>query len=142
MSKYIRGHINFELKLDLTRKERFVAGGHMTDPPTNLTYSSVVTRDSIRFAFLIVALHDLDHLVAGIGNAYLNPYTQEKVHNVWGHEFGAQCLGRVAINRKALYGLKSSGAAWHSLFAGTLWDMQFKSSLADLTYTICLTSAA
>jgi hypothetical protein len=33
-SKFIRCHMHFELKLDLTRKARFVAGGHMTNPPT------------------------------------------------------------------------------------------------------------
>ncbi len=37
----------------------------------------------------------------------------------------------MAIIYKALYGLKSSGAAWHLMFAGTLIDLQFKSSLAD-----------
>jgi hypothetical protein len=33
-SKFIRCHMHFKLKLDLTRKARFVAGGHMTNPPT------------------------------------------------------------------------------------------------------------
>jgi hypothetical protein len=64
--------MHFELKLDLTRKARFVAGGHMTDPPAFLTYSSVVTRDSVRLAFLIAASNDLDIMTADIGNAYLN----------------------------------------------------------------------
>jgi len=36
MSKYIRCHMIFYLKLDLTHKARFMAGGHMTDPPTSL----------------------------------------------------------------------------------------------------------
>jgi hypothetical protein len=39
-SKFIQCHMHFELKLDLTRKARYVAGSHMTDPPTGLTYSS------------------------------------------------------------------------------------------------------
>jgi hypothetical protein len=50
-SKFIKCHMNFEVKMDFTRKARFVAGGHMTDPPSHMTYSSVVARDSVRLAF-------------------------------------------------------------------------------------------
>jgi hypothetical protein len=39
--------------------------------------------------------------------------------------------GRFAIIRRALHGLKSSVAAWHSTFTGTLQDLGFTSSLAD-----------
>jgi hypothetical protein len=41
--KWIPFHMIFDVKLDLTRKARFVAGGHRTDPPTQVTYLSVVT---------------------------------------------------------------------------------------------------
>ena len=37
----------FDVKMDFTRKARFVAGGHTTETPTALTYSSVVSRDSV-----------------------------------------------------------------------------------------------
>ena len=130
-SKFIRCHMNFEIKMDFTRKARFVAGGHMTDPPTSLTYSSVVARDSVRLAFLIAAMNDLDLLAADIGNAYLNAYTKEKVHTECGLEFGHEFVGQTAIIDRALYGLKSSGAAWCSLFASTLSDLEFTSCLAD-----------
>jgi len=50
----------------------------MTDPPAHLTYSSVVSRDSVRLAFLSAALNDLDLLAADIGNAYLNANTKRK----------------------------------------------------------------
>jgi len=49
--KEIPCHIIFNIKMDFTRKARFVAGGHKTDPPTSLTYSSVVSRDSVRIGF-------------------------------------------------------------------------------------------
>ena len=40
----IRCHMIFDIKMDglFTRKSRFVAGGHTTEPPTSITYSSVV----------------------------------------------------------------------------------------------------
>ena len=74
--------------MDFTRKARFVAGGHVTDPPTSITYSSVVACPSICLAYLIAALNDLDILSADIGNAYLNAPTREKVHTTCGIEFG------------------------------------------------------
>ena len=40
-------HLIFEVKFDLRRKARYVAGGHLTDPPSSITYSSVVSRESI-----------------------------------------------------------------------------------------------
>jgi hypothetical protein len=53
-------HIIFDIKLDFTRKARFVAGGHSTSTPSSMTYSSIASRDSIQLAFLIAALNDLD----------------------------------------------------------------------------------
>ena len=102
----------------------------MTDPPTTLTYSSVVSRESVRLAFLIAALNDLNILVADIGNAYINAMTKEKVYTIAGKEFGDHA-GQTIIITRALYGLKSSGAAWRSHLAQTLRDMNFKSSYAD-----------
>jgi hypothetical protein len=50
-SQWIPFHMIFDVKFIFTRKARYVACGHWTDTPTQLTYSSVVTRDSIRIAF-------------------------------------------------------------------------------------------
>lgn len=41
--KYIRCHMNFEIEMDFIRKAQFVAGGHMTDPPPFLAYSSIMS---------------------------------------------------------------------------------------------------
>ena len=38
-------HLIFDVKMDLTRKARYVAGGHLTDPPSSMTYASVVGRE-------------------------------------------------------------------------------------------------
>jgi hypothetical protein len=127
---FIHCHMNFEVKMDFTRKARFVAGGHMTDPPTEITYSSVVLRDSVRIGFLIAALNNLDLVAADIGNAYLQAETKEKIYAIAGPEFG-ELQGRTMIIVRALYGLKSSGAAWHNHFAQTLHDLGFKTSYAD-----------
>ena len=53
----IRCHFIFDVKIDGTRKARYVAGGHMTEAPSSITYSSVVSRDSIRILLVIAALN-------------------------------------------------------------------------------------
>ena len=47
-----------------------------------------------------------------------------------GPEFGSH-EGQVLIIRQALYGLKSSGAAFREFLAGNLDDIGFKSNIAD-----------
>ena len=103
-------HMIFDVKMDFTWKAQFVAGGHMTETLALLTYSSVVSRESIRIAFTVAVLNDLDVLVADIGNAYLNADCREKVYTIAGPEFGSHAGKHIVITR-ALYGLKSSGAA-------------------------------
>ena len=128
--QFIKCHLIFDIKMDFTRKVRFVAGGHLTQTPATLTYSSVVSRESVRIAFLIAALHDLDVLMADIGNAYLNAQCRERVWMIAGKEFGSH-EGKHVLIVRALYGLKSSGAAWRSHLAQTMLDLNFKSCLAD-----------
>jgi hypothetical protein len=81
----------------------------MTEAPTSLTYSSIVSRDSVKIAFMIAALNDLDIMACDIGNAYLNEKCREKIWFVAGPECGEH-RGKVCILTRALYGLKSSGA--------------------------------
>ena len=127
----INCHIIFDVKMEgLTRKARFVAGGHMTEAPKSMTFASVVTRESVRIAFLVAALNDLHIEAADVTNAYLWADCREKIYFIAGPEFG-DMRGRVLIIRKALYGLKSSGAAWRSLFASTLRELGYKPTRAD-----------
>ena len=123
-------HIVFDIKMDLTRKCRYVAGGHKTEPPASITYASVVSRESVRIAFLVAALNDLDILAGDVQGAYLNAPCREKIYIICGPEFGEYC-GRIAVIRLALYGLKSSGFAWRSHLAETLRKCEFTMCYAD-----------
>ena len=120
----IKCHMIFNIKFDFTRKARFVAGGHLTEPPSSITYSTVVSRESIRIAFLIAAFNELDILAADIGNAYLNAPCREQVYFIAGAEFGMENKGKKVVIVRALYGLKSSGAAWHAYFAESLGNKE------------------
>ena len=127
----IRCHVIFDVKIDFTRKARFVAGGHTTDTPASITYSSVVSRDSVRLAFLVAGLNDLDVLAGDVTNAYLNAPCREKIWFEGGVETGED-RGKVLIVTRALYGLlTSSGAAWRADIAATLRDLKFTSTQDD-----------
>ena len=125
----IRCHVIFDVKMDFTRKARFVAGGHTTDTPASITYSSVVSRDSVRMAFLVAGLNDLDVLAGDVTNASLNAPCREKIWFEGGVETGED-RGKVLIVTRALYGLKSSGTAWRADLAATLRDLKFTSTQA------------
>ena len=127
-------HIIFDVRFDLTRKARLVAGGHRhRDVPSYETYSSVVSRDSVRIILTIAALNGLNVLAADIGNAYLNAPNKEKVHVICGPElFGPEAEGRIAVIVRALYGLRSAGNAWRHHFATYIRnELGFESTKAD-----------
>ena len=128
----ITTHLIFDIKLgeNFRRKARLVADGHKTDTPSSVTYSSVVSRDSVRICLLIAALNDLDVQAADVENAYLTAPCKEKVWTIAGPEFGSD-QGKPLIITKALYGLKSSGAAYRAYFAQTLDELGFRPSIAD-----------
>jgi hypothetical protein len=126
----IKCHIVFDVKMDLTRKARFCANGNETSTPASAVYSSVVSRDSVRLAFLIASLNDLDILATDITNAYLNAPVKEKIWFEGGSECGDD-KGKICVLTRALYGLRSSGNSWRTFFATTFKDMHFKESMVD-----------
>jgi Reverse transcriptase (RNA-dependent DNA polymerase) len=88
-------HMIFNMKMDLTHKARLVANGHETEVPTESTYSTVVTRDSVRLAFMLAALNGLDVLSGDVQNAYINAESKENLYiKEAGPEFGPGFMGR------------------------------------------------
>ena len=128
----IKCHMIFDVKMgeNFCRKARMVAGGHMTETPSSITYASVVSQDSVRIALLIAALNDLKVLGRDIQNAYLTAPCREKVFTYAGPEFGSD-KGKLMIAVRALYGLKSSGAAFRDFLAEELHDAGYTPSKAD-----------
>jgi hypothetical protein len=113
----IRCHMIFDVKMeDFRRKARFVAGGHTTDTPRAMKYASVVSRESVIIELTLAALNDLDVKMADIENTYLTAPITEKVWTVLGPEFGNDAE-KLALIVRALYGLKSAGAAFRKHLA-------------------------
>ena len=123
-------HFVFDVKVDGTRKARLVAGGHMTNPPKDSVYSSVVSLRSIRIVCFLAELNNLKLMSADVGNAYLEAYTKEKICFTAGPEFGP-LQGHLLFIRKALYGLRSSGARFHEKLSDSLQDLGFTPTYAD-----------
>jgi hypothetical protein len=101
----------------------------------SITYSSVASRDSVCLAFLVVALNDLDVLAYDVGiRTYLNAACRENVCFVAGSEVGSR-QGMVVKIIRAIYGFKSSGAAWRATLNSTLMEMDFDQLSLTLTLT-------
>ena len=61
--KQVTGHIVWDVKMDFTRKARWVLDGHKTPDPIGSTYAGVVSRESVQIALTYAALNDLDVLL-------------------------------------------------------------------------------
>jgi hypothetical protein len=95
-----------------------------------MTYASVVSRESVRIALTLAALNHLDVTMGNIENAYLSAPITEKVWTVLGTEFGDDA-GKRALIARALYGLKSAGAAFRNHLASCMDHLGWKPCLAD-----------
>ena len=125
------GHIIFDVKMDFTRKARWVKDGHLTQNPDWSTYAGFVTRDSVRIALTYAALNDIDIVAADIKNAYLQAPASEKHYIICGTEFGLEHVGKVALIRRALYGGKSAGKDFWEHLRSCMDFLGFTSCKAD-----------
>jgi hypothetical protein len=121
----------FDVKQDLRRKARLVAGGHLVDSLDNNVYSSTVKGISVRALHVIAHKRKLKLLCGDVGNAYINAYTKELVYSTCGKEFGPELEGKTIVIKKALYGLKTSSERWWSHFADTLRSLGFRGARYD-----------
>ena len=101
--KEIRCHLVFDIKLDLTRKARYITGGYLIEVPTYMTYCSVVSRDTVRIGLLVAAINDLSILEGDIQNAFLQAPTKEKIFFYAGEEWKSN-KDRIVVMVRALYG--------------------------------------
>ena len=108
--KYVGFHMVFGIKMDFTRRAHLVTDGHKVPDPAVSTYSGVVSRESLRIAFICTALNKLDIMAADIGNAYIQDLTSCKYYTKLGPEFRPDYEGCIAYIVRAAYGLIEAGA--------------------------------
>ena len=68
----IHCHMMFDIKIEsFCRKVRLVAGGNASEAPKCMTYSSVVSRESVRIALTLASLNELEVKAGDVENAYI-----------------------------------------------------------------------
>ena len=125
------GHLVFDVKMDFSRKARWVLDGHQSADPIGSIYAGVVSRDSVCIALTYAVLNDIDVLAVDIQNAYLQAPSSQKHYVICGAEFGLENVGKVALIRQALYGGKSSGRDFRT---------HLRECMSHLGVTPCLAS--
>ena len=60
--EHVNVYMMFDINMDgkFTKKAILVADGHTTAPPSSITYSSVVSSESVIIAFILASLNELD----------------------------------------------------------------------------------
>ena len=125
-------NIIFDVKMgeNFRRKSQFVADGHRTKTPAEMTYLSLVSRESVRIALKIADFNDLDLLECDIQSVYLTVDFREWVWVVAGPEFGYEA-GNSMLARKSLYQLKRYGIEFRSFLEETLDAMGYRPRYAN-----------
>ena len=118
-------------KLDLTRKARLVADGHLIPDPVDSTYAGFVFRESVRIALTYAVLLGVDLWATNIMNAFVQAPTTEKYYTICGYEFSNENIGKQAVVTWALYGIKSSERDFRSHLGESIDHSKYQSCLAD-----------
>ena len=129
--KSVTGHLVFDVKMDFSRKARWVLDGHKTPDPTVSTYAGVVSRESVRIALTYAALNGIDVTAADIQNAYLQAPSSQKHYIICGPEFGLENVGKRALIRRALYGGKTAGRDFRNHLRACMAYLKFSPCKAD-----------
>ena len=102
-------HLISDVKMDFTRKARWVLDRHKMPDPIGSTFAGVVSGESVRIVLTYAALNGLQVFAADICNTYLQAPSSQNDYVVCGLEFGIENVGKVALIHRALYGGKSAG---------------------------------
>ena len=125
-------HMIFDIKMeDFHIKAMLVAGGHVTETPSNITYESVLYWETARIDFPLAALNDLSVKVSDIQNSYTTSPVPENICTVPGRDFGEDS-GKKAILLRPLYGLEIYIAAFWNHLADYMHNLVFLPCPSDL----------
>ena len=91
--KQVTRHLVWDVKMDFTRKARWVLDGHKAPDSIGSTYAAMVSRESVRIALTYAALNHLDVFAADIRNAYLQALSSQKDYIICSPEFGVENIG-------------------------------------------------
>ena len=102
----------------------------MTEAQATITYASVVSRETLRIALMVVTLNDREVKSGNIFNAYVQALLTEKVWTMLCPQFGKDD-GRTAVIVRTLYGLMFAGTASRSHLAKCIESLGYQFCKAD-----------
>ncbi|KAL7463856.1 hypothetical protein ACHAXS_004207 [Conticribra weissflogii] len=121
----------FDVKMeDFHRKVQLVSGGQIMDVPPTIIHASVVSHETVLITLTMAVLNAFEVVAADILNMYITSLNKEKIWTLLGPEFGKD-KGHNAIVVRALYGLKSAGAAFRRHLADCMRQLGYESNKAD-----------
>ena len=124
-------YLLFDIKMNFTRKARWVKDGHSTADPEHSTFAGVVSQDSFIILLTYDALNGLDVTASDINNVYLQTPSSETNYSICGAKFGLENIGKVSLIRRDLYVGKSSGADFWKHLRSCMTHLGFTSCKAD-----------
>ena len=117
----------FDIKMeDFRCNAMLVAGGHMTKATATVLYVSVMSRETVRIALMIATLNDLEVKLGDILNGYVQAPVTEKVWTTLSLGYGKDAR-KTAVIVRALYSLKSAGAAFRAHLAKSMESLGYES---------------
>ena len=117
--QFVKLTMVYEVKQNGCHKERVVAGGHLVDPRSISTHSTIVKGVSVCLLDVIAHCDNLKVLCGDVGNTFVTAPCLEKVYSRAGPEFGDR-HDSIVVLMKVLYGLWSSSRAFRGHFADFL----------------------
>ena len=98
----------FNVKMDFTRKSRWLLDGYKTPNLIGSSYACFVSRDSVCIAFTYTTLNDLAVFAADMTNDLQVPSSQNE-YIICGPEFGLENVEYITLQYRVLYGDNNSG---------------------------------
>ena len=108
-----------------------MANGSTFDPPSHLTYVSVIFCDRVRIMFFIVVLNATDIWAGDITIAFIRAPTTEKVFIRCCDVFRPELKNIVRVIIRAIYGLKTTAASFRQHLSDCMELLGFEPCEAD-----------
>ena len=114
----------FDGKMEVfKRKASLLAGGHVTQMPGVITYSSMITRETVCIAFTMAALDDINVTAADVLNSYVMTLNRENIRSALGQEIGDNAC-KSAIIIRVLYEPTSAGVPFKAYLAQFMHELE------------------
>ena len=122
----MKSHMIFGVNIDsaITIMARFFVDGHKFDTPTSMTYTSILSKQSVKVVLMLADLNGHNVKCSDVHNSYINSKTKEIVQFWNVREFGVH-KGKVVIVVRSLSGMKGAGSAWSLALRKIIRDLVF-----------------